>query len=149
MTNYLTTFPGFYETKDMRMIDDDGYISIMARTDDVICTAGYRLSTGAMEEILLKHSCVTDCAVFGVKDKLKGEVPIGLVVVTEEKEGLINELVTSKLAIVKALPKTRSGKTLRGTMRKIANGEDYTVTPTIEDATVLTDLTQVILMLLE
>jgi propionyl-CoA synthetase len=121
-------------------------------------------STGlahAVEEILLDHSCVTDCAVFGVKDKLKGEVPIGLVVITEEKEGLISELVVrvraklgshsnfKKLAIVKALPKTRSGKVLRGTMRKIANGEEYTVTPTIKDVTVLTDLTPVILKLLE
>jgi propionyl-CoA synthetase len=114
-----------------------------------------------VEEILLEHSCVTDCAVFGVKNKLKGEVPIGLVVVTEEKEGLISELVArvkaklgshsnfKKLAIVKALPKTRSGKVLRGTMRKIANGEEYSVTPTIEDATVLADLTPVILKLLQ
>ncbi|KAL3805967.1 hypothetical protein ACHAW5_002503 [Stephanodiscus triporus] len=161
ISEYLTKFPGYYETKDAGIIDDDGYISIMARTDDVICTAGYRLSTGAMEEILLEHSCVTDCAVFGVNDKLRGEVPIGLVVVTDEKEGLISELVAhvratlgshsnlKKLAIVKALPKTRSGKVLRGTMRKIANGEDYIVTPTIEDATVLTDLTPVILKLVE
>jgi propionyl-CoA synthetase len=112
-----------------------------------------------VEEILLEHTCVTDCAVFGVKDKLKGEVPIGLVVVTEEKEGLIGELVArvraklgshanfKKVAVVRALPKTRSGKVLRGTMKKIANGEDYTVTPTIEDATVLTDLTPLILKL--
>jgi propionyl-CoA synthetase len=118
-------------------------------------------STHTVEEILLEHSCVTDCAVFGVNDKLRGEVPIGLVVVTDETEGLISELVAhvraklgshsnlKKLAIVKALPKTRSGKVLRGTMRKIANGEDYTVTPTIEDATVLTDLTPVILKLVE
>ena len=117
--------------------------------------------THTVEEILLEHSCVTDCAVFGVKDELKGEVPIGLVVVTEEKEGLISELVArvkaklgshsnfKKLGIVKALPKTRSGKVLRGTMRKIANGEKYSVTPTIEDATVLTDLTPAILKLLE
>lgn len=118
-------------------------------------------SAHAVEEILLEHTCVTDCAVFGVKDKLKGEVPIGLVVVTEEKEGLIGELVArvraklgshanfKKVAVVRALPKTRSGKVLRGTMKKIANGEDYTVTPTIEDATVLTDLTPLILKLVD
>ena len=117
-------------------------------------------SAHAVEEILLEHTCVTDCAVFGVKDKLS-EVPIGLVVVTEEKEGLIGELVAHVrdkldshanfkiLAVVRALPKTRSGKVLRGTMKKIANGEDYTVTPTIKDATVLTDLTPLILKLVD
>mmetsp|Transcript_7349 Transcript_7349/g.16018 ORF Transcript_7349/g.16018 Transcript_7349/m.16018 type:complete len:215 (+) Transcript_7349:734-1378(+) len=160
---YLTKFPGYYDTMDAGVIDDDGYISILSRTDDIISTAGYRLSTGAMEEILLDHPDVTDCAIVGVRDELKGEVPMGFVVVAsadiiastadEEREGrLIGELVASvrktlgvhanlnKIAVVKALPKTRSGKVLRGTMRKIANGEEYTVTPTIEDPNVFADL---------
>mmetsp|Transcript_29051 Transcript_29051/g.55041 ORF Transcript_29051/g.55041 Transcript_29051/m.55041 type:complete len:158 (+) Transcript_29051:348-821(+) len=148
---------------DAGAIDDDGYISILSRTDDIISTAGYRLSTGAMEEMLLEHPNVTDCAVVGVKDELKGEVPMGFVVVSndedeEKREGrlICDELVASvrktlgvhanlnKIAVVKALPKTRSGKVLRGTMRKIANGEEYVVTPTIEDPNVFTDLKPVI-----
>jgi len=153
---YLTKFPGYYDTMDAGVIDEDGYVSIMARTDDIISTAGYRLSTGAMEEILLEHPNVTDCAVVGVKDELKGEVPVGFVVVSKETGSLIEELVASvkktlglhanlkKIAVVKALPKTRSGKVLRGTMRKIANGEEYTVTPTIEDPNVFADLKPVI-----
>ena len=156
---YLTKFPGYYDTMDSGIVDEEGYVHIMARTDDVICTAGYRLSTGGMEEILLEHSEVTDCAVIGVKDELKGEVPMGFVVVTQEREGLLSDLVAhvreklgshanlNKVAVVKALPKTRSGKVLRGTMRKIANGEEYTVTPTIEDPNVFTDLSPVILKL--
>lgn len=153
---YLTKFPGYYDTMDAGVIDEDGYVSIMARTDDIICTAGYRISTGAIEEILLEHSDVTDCAVIGVKDTLKGEVPMGFVVVSQERDGLISDLVAhvreklgahanlKKVAVVKALPKTRSGKVLRGTMRKIANGEEYTITPTIEDANVFDDLSPVI-----
>ena len=156
---YLMKFPGYYDTMDAGIIDEDGYVSIMARTDDIICTSGYRLSTGAMEEILLEHSEVTDAAVFGVKDELKGEVPMGFVVVSRERDGLTSDLVAhvreklgshanlKKVAVVKALPKTRSGKVLRGTMRKIANGEEYTVTPTIEDPNVFADLTPIILEL--
>ena len=159
ISEYLTKFPGYYDTMDAGIIDSDGYVSIMARTDDVICTSGYRLSTGSMEEILLEHHEVTDCAVFGVKDELKGEIPVGFVVVSEERDGLISDLVAhvreklgshsnlKNLAIVKALPKTRSGKILRGTMRKIANGEEYTITPTIEDIRVFDDLTPAILKL--
>ena len=145
ISEYLTKFPGHYDTSDAGIVDEDGYVSIMARTDDIICTSGYRLSTGSMEEILLDHDEVTDCCVFGVKDELKGEIPVGFVVVSDEREGLISELVAhvreklgshsnlKKVAVVPALPKTRSGKILRGTMRKIANGEAYTITPTIED----------------
>lgn len=156
---YLTKFPGYYDTMDAGTVDEEGYVSVMARTDDVICTAGYRLSTGAMEEILLEHEEVTDCAVIGVRDELKGEVPMAFVVTTEEREGLLGELVEhvrqklgvhsnlKKVAVVKALPKTRSGKVLRGTMRKIANGEEYTVTPTIEDPRVFDVLSPVILKL--
>mmetsp|Transcript_15635 Transcript_15635/g.37550 ORF Transcript_15635/g.37550 Transcript_15635/m.37550 type:complete len:406 (-) Transcript_15635:66-1283(-) len=160
ISEYLNKYPGYYDTMDAGTIDEDGYISIMARTDDIICTAGYRLSTGAMEEILLEHSGVTDCAVIGVRDDLKGEVPVGFVVLSsEEQEGLIKELVMhvreklgshanlKKVAVVKALPKTRSGKVLRGTMKNIANGEEYTVTPTIEDPNVFDELSPVILKL--
>lgn len=163
---YLTSFPGYYDTKDAGMIDSDGYVHVMTRTDDIINTSGMRLSTGAMEEILLEHPDVTDCAVFGVKDVLKGEVPCGFVVVSPERDPskepeLLNELVDmvrkklgpvsnfKKVAVVSALPKTRSGKVLRGTMRKIANREEYTVAPTIEDPKVIDDLIPVILKLVD
>ena len=157
---YLEKFPGYYDTKDAGMIDDEDYIHILARTDDVICTSGYRLSTGVMEEILLEHDHVLDCCVIGVNDKLKGEVPAAFVVVSEEQsEGLIDELINSvrtklgahanlkKVAFVKALPKTRSGKILRGTMRKMANREEFQITPTIEDIAVIDELKPVILKL--
>jgi len=124
----------------------------MGRSDDVINTAGHRLSTGAMEEILMDHPEVADCAVFGMKDSLKGEIPIGFIVTnansTVDEEDVCRELIQSvremlgpvasfkKVAVVKGLPKTRSGKILRSTMAKIANGQPYTVTPTIEDATI-------------
>jgi len=156
---YLEKFPGYYDTMDAGMIDDEGYVHILARTDDVICTSGYRLSTGVMEEILMGHDHVGDCCVIGVNDKLKGEVPVAFVVVSEESEGLIDELVhrvrtklgahanLRKIALVKALPKTRSGKILRGTMRKIANREEFKITPTIEDAGVIDELKPVILKL--
>ena len=131
--------------------------NIMGRTDDVINTAGHRLSTGSMEEILMEHPKVADCAVIPVNDDIKGQVPVGLVVCiagTESKDhekirGEVNQLVREemgpvasfkKVGIVKGLPKTRSGKTLRGTMAKIANGQTYTITPTIEDATVFDHL---------
>ena len=158
---YLSKFHGFYDTMDAGIIDEDGYVSIVARTDDIICTSGYRLSTGSIEEILLEHPAVTDCAVIGVKDEMKGEIPVGFVVVSKESEGLISDLVArvreklgahasfKKVAVVKALPKTRSGKVLRGTMRKIANREEYTLTPTIEDPNVFNDLSPVILSLVQ
>jgi hypothetical protein len=146
---YLTKYPGFYDTGDAAFIDDHGYIHIMGRTDDIINTAGHRLSTGAMEEILMDHPEVADCAVIPAKDVVKGQVPVGFVVVnkgsTIDPEQLKSELIQSvrdalgpvasfkKVAILRALPKTRSGKILRSTMAKIANGEAYTVTPTIED----------------
>lgn len=158
---YLSKFHGFYDTMDAGIIDEDGYVSIVARTDDIICTSGYRLSTGSIEEILLEHPAVTDCAVIGVKDEMKGEVPVGFVVVSQESEGLISDLVArvreklgahasfKKVAVVKALPKTRSGKVLRGTMRKIANREEYKLTPTIEDPNVFKELSPVILSLVQ
>ena len=149
---YLTKYPGYYDTGDSGHIDADGYVSVMGRNDDIINTAGHRLSTGGMEEILLDHPDVADAAVIGVNDELKGEIPIGFVVAfagcTTDDAVLRKELVQrvrqelgpvasfKKVAVVPALPKTRSGKILRGTMRKIGNGQDYTITPTIEDPTI-------------
>jgi propionyl-CoA synthetase len=153
---YLTKYPGFYDTGDAAYKDDDGYVYIMGRTDDIINTAGHRLSTGAMEEILMDHPEVADCAVIPVKDALKGEVPVGFVITnkgsTMDTEQLQAELVQSVrdqlgpvasfklVGVVKALPKTRSGKILRSTMAKIANGLPYTITPTIEDPNIFEQL---------
>lgn len=152
MKEYLVQHPGYYTTGDEGIIDEEGYIHILGRTDDVINTAGHRLSTGSMEEILLHHPYVADCAVIGVKDEIKGEVPIGFVTTTKgwdenivPESQICEELVQAvrnelgpvasfkKVRIVQSLPKTRSGKILRGTMKKIANGEAYVITPTIED----------------
>jgi len=150
---YVTEIPGFYVTGDGGHIDEDGYLFIMGRIDDVINVAGHRLSTGAMEEIVAKHQDVAECAVLGANEQLKGEVPVGFAVlkagVEREPDEIVKELVQmvrsdigavacfKQCAIVKALPKTRSGKTLRATMRKIVNGEKYTVPSTIEDESVL------------
>ncbi len=150
---YVTEIPGFYVTGDGGHIDEDGYLFIMGRIDDVINVAGHRLSTGAMEEIVAKHQDVAECAVLGANEQLKGEVPVGFAVlkagVDRDPDEIVKELVQmvrsdigavacfKQCAIVKALPKTRSGKTLRATMRKIVNGEEYTVPSTIEDESVL------------
>jgi propionyl-CoA synthetase len=150
---YVTEIPGYYLTGDGGYVDNDGYLFIMGRVDDVINVAGHRLSTGAMEEIVAKHKDVAECAVLGANDQLKGEVPIGFAVlkagVDRDHDEISRELVQmvrselgavacfKECAIVKALPKTRSGKTLRATMRKIANSEEYTVPSTIEDESVL------------
>lgn len=161
LKDYLSKYPGYYETGDSAFVDDDGYVYIMGRTDDVINTAGHRLSTGSMEEILMEHAKVADCAVIGVDDKIKGQVPVGFVVCIagtqeEDHDQIREELIQlvrdemgpvasfKKVGIVKALPKTRSGKTLRGTMSKIANGESFKITPTIEDPTVFDHLTPAI-----
>jgi len=146
---YFARFPGHYETGDAAIIDEDGYIHILGRTDDVINTAGHRLSPGAMEEVLMEHAEVADCAVIPVKDALKGTVPAGFVVLNagstvdhgvlrDELRGMVRESLGPvaafrKVAVVARLPKTRSGKVLRGTMSRIANGEAWTITPTIED----------------
>ena len=146
---YLTTFPGFYETGDAGFIDDDGYIHVMSRTDDVINVAGHRLSTGAIEEVLAGHADVAECAVIGAADRLKGQLPLGFLVLKAGVERDINEIVGEAVHLVREqvgpvaafknavvvprLPKTRSGKILRGTMRKIADSEDYAVPATIED----------------
>jgi len=150
---YVTEIEGFYVTGDGGYIDEDGYLFIMGRMDDVINVAGHRLSTGAMEEIVAKHKDIAECAVLGAKDQLKGEVPIGFAVLKAGVEREPNEIVSDlvqmvrselgavacfrQCAIVSALPKTRSGKILRGTMRKIANGEEYPVPSTIEDSSAL------------
>ena len=153
---YLETYPGYYNTSDAGFIDADGYVFIMGRTDDIINVAGHRLSTGGMEEVLAAHPAVAECAVVGIHDALKGEQPCGFVVlkagVTQSPVEIEKELVALvrerigpvaafKLALTVArLPKTRSGKILRATMKKIADGQDYAVPATIEDASVLGEI---------
>jgi propionyl-CoA synthetase len=153
---YLARFPGWYETADAGYRDENGYLWIMSRTDDVINVAGHRLSTGAMEEVLAGHPDVAECAVIGVADALKGQLPLGLAVLkagaSRSEEEIVPELVARvrdaigpvaafKLAaLVDRLPKTRSGKILRGTMRAIADGETPKVPPTIDDPAVLDEI---------
>jgi propionyl-CoA synthetase len=155
---YLTTFPGWYKTGDAGMVDEDGDVWVMGRTDDVINVAGHRLSTGTMEEVLAGHPDVAECAVIARADALKGEIPFGLVVlkagcnrsasdVQAELVALVREKIGPVAAfkdalVVARLPKTRSGKILRATMRKIANGEAVTVPATIEDPAVLDQITE-------
>jgi len=155
---YVTEIPGFYVTGDGGYIDEDDYLFIMGRVDDVINVAGHRLSTGAMEEIIARHRDVAECAVLGANDQLKGQVPVGFAVlkagVNRDQDKMAEELVQMvrsdlgaiacfrKCAFVDALPKTRSGKILRGTMRKIVDGENYSIPSTIEDASVLDDITR-------
>ena len=154
--SYLDTFPGYYETGDAGMIDEDGYLYIMARTDDVINVAGHRLSTGAMEEVLAAHPDVAECAVIGVTDTLKGQAPVGFLCLNSgagrDHADVAAEVVRSvrekvgpvaafKLAVVvDRLPKTRSGKILRGTMVKIADGEEFKMPATIDDPVVLDEI---------
>ena len=156
--NYMTTYPGYYQTYDAGHIDEDGYVWIMSRTDDIINVAGHRLSTGAIEEVLAEHPNVAECAVIGIADKLKGQIPIGLLAlkagVTKDKKDIISECVKMvrekvgpvaafKIAIVvKRLPKTRSGKVLRGTVRKIADNEPYKMPATIDDPAILDEIKQ-------
>jgi propionyl-CoA synthetase len=153
---YLEEFPGFYKTADAGFIDEDGYLYIMARTDDIINVAGHRLSTGGMEEVLAAHPDVAECAVLGVADDLKGQLPVGFLVlksgVNREHAEIIAEVIAMvrekigpvaafKLAAVIArLPKTRSGKILRGTIQKIADNEDYKIPATIDDPTILDEI---------
>ncbi|WP_181701181.1 propionyl-CoA synthetase [Chthonobacter albigriseus] len=153
---YLEEFPGYYKTADAGMMDDDGYLFIMSRTDDIINVAGHRLSTGAMEEVLASHPDVAECAVIGVVDALKGQAPCGFVVlkagVTKEAAAIEKELVTlvrdkigpvaafKTAVVVDRLPKTRSGKILRGTMRQIADGEDFRMPATIDDPSILDEI---------
>jgi propionyl-CoA synthetase len=154
--SYLSHFPGYYETADAGYMDEDGYLYVMARTDDIINVAGHRLSTGAMEEVLATHPHVAECAVIGIADPLKGQVPIGFVVLKAgvakpaadiEKECLslirerIGAVASLRLAtVVPRLPKTRSGKILRSTMRKIADREEFKIPATIDDPVILDEV---------
>lgn len=155
-SSYLTAFPGYYETGDAGFIDEDGYVHVMSRTDDVINVAGHRLSTGAIEEVLAAHKDVAECAVIGAADELKGQLPLGFLVLKAGVDRDVNDIVAEtvlmvrehvgpvavfkKAVVVARLPKTRSGKILRGTMRKIADGEEYRVPATIEDPVVLDEV---------
>jgi len=154
--SYLSRYPGYYLTGDAGFKDDDGYVYIMSRVDDIINVAGHRLSTGAMEEVLAGHPDVAECAVVGVADDLKGEVPVGFVVtkagvvrgddeivreLVERVRGNIGPVAAFKTAmVVKRLPKTRSGKILRGTMKRIADGVEYNVPATIDDPAILGEI---------
>ncbi|MBI9090561.1 MAG: propionyl-CoA synthetase [Desulfobacterium sp.] len=153
---YLEEFPGYYKTADAGYIDEEGYIYVMTRTDDIINVAGHRLSTGAMEEVLANHPLVAECAVMGVDDQLKGQVPLGFLVlnagVTESHDKIIKEAIQmvrdqigpvaafKTATVVKRLPKTRSGKILRGTMRSIADCKAYKVPATIDDPAILDEI---------
>jgi propionyl-CoA synthetase len=154
--SYLTTFPGYYETGDAGMIDEDGYVSIMARTDDVINVAGHRLSTGAMEEVLAGHPDVAECAVIGVDDALKGQLPMGFLCLKKgcdrDHAAIVSECVRlvrdrigpvaafKEAVVVDRLPKTRSGKILRGVMGRIADGKDWNMPATIDDPAILGEI---------
>ena len=152
--SYLSEFPGYYKTGDAGFIDEDGYVYVMTRTDDVINVSGHRLSTGAMEEVLASHQDVAECAVIGVADELKGQVPLGFLVLKAgvdpgRRETIVREVVQmvrerigpvaafKTAVIVNGLPKTRSGKILRGIMQKIADSEAYKMPATIDDSSIL------------
>ena len=155
--SYLTEFPGYYKTADAGYLDEDGYLYVMSRTDDIINVAGHRLSTGGMEEVLAEHADVAECAVIGIADRLKGQVPIGFLVLNSgvnrevgEIEAEAVQLIRDRIGpvaafktamVVKRLPKTRSGKILRGTMRKIADGEEWAAPATIDDPAILDEIT--------
>jgi propionyl-CoA synthetase len=155
--SYLSEFPGYYKTGDAGFIDEDGYVFVMTRTDDVINVAGHRLSTGAIEEVLASHPEIAECAVIGVEDEIKGQVPLGLLVlksgvgpdrsipiirdVVRMVRDRIGPVAAFKTAVVvKRLPKTRSGKILRGTMQKIADRQDYKIPATIDDPAILGEI---------
>ncbi len=156
LRTYTTVYPGYYHTADAGFVDDDGYLWVMGRTDDIINVAGHRLSTGAMEEVLASHPAVAECAVTGVHDTIKAEVPLGFVVtksgtaITDENlardlvgmvRSRIGPIASFKDVVrVRRLPKTRSGKILRGTMKKIADGAEYRVPATIDDPAILDEI---------
>jgi propionyl-CoA synthetase len=156
--SYFSKFPGYYETGDAGYIDENGYVFVMARTDDVINVAGHRLSTGAMEEVLSDHDDVAECAVIGVADQMKGQLPLGLLVLNsgvtrapaevvadaiQNMRDRIGPVAAFKLcAVVERLPKTRSGKILRGTMRSIADGEPWKMPATIDDPLILDEIAE-------
>ncbi|MBU4010894.1 MAG: AMP-binding protein, partial [Proteobacteria bacterium] len=158
---YLKEFAGYYKTADAGFIDEDGYVYVMTRTDDVINVAGHRLSTGGMEEVLSDHPDVAECAVLGVEDQLKGQIPLGFIVlkagVKRSNEEIIKEIVkmvrdrigavaSFKIAtVVKRLPKTRSGKILRGTIQKIADNKEYKMPATIDDPGILDEIKEALI----
>ena len=152
----MAEYPGYYATSDAGIIDEDGYVFIMARTDDIINVAGHRLSTGAMEEVIASHPDIAECAVVGKADVLKGQMPLGLFVTNDgarrnakELEAELIKLVRAKIGAVAAfkcavevprLPKTRSGKVLRGTVQKIADGQEYKMPAAIDDPAILDEI---------
>jgi propionyl-CoA synthetase len=154
---YLSEYPGYYKTGDAGFIDADGYVSVMTRVDDVINVAGHRLSTGQLEEVLGSHNDVAECAVVGVADELKGQVPLGFLVLksgvnrpAEEITREVVQMVRDRIGpvaffksalVVPRLPKTRSGKILRGTMQKIADGQPWKMPATIDDPAALAEIT--------
>ena len=156
---YLSSYPGFYQTGDAGLMDEDDYIYVMSRTDDIINVAGHRLSTGAMEEVLAAHPDVAECAVIGIADALKGQVPLGLLVLKKGAARAHDEIVKDvvqavrdrigpvagfkRALVIQRLPKTRSGKILRGTLQKIADGEIYSVPATIDDPAILDEIATV------
>ena len=156
VNKYLRDFDGYYTTADAGYIDEDGYIYVMARTDDIINVAGHRLSTGAMEEVLADHPDVAECAVLGVEDNLKGQLPLGFLVlnagVTRSNDDIVREVVDmirerigpvsafKTATVVERLPKTRSGKILRGVMRQIADNKSYRMPATIDDPAILKEI---------
>ena len=153
---YLSTYPGYYETADAGFMDENGYVHVMARTDDIINVAGHRLSTGALEEVLTSHPDVAECAVVGVADDLKGQLPIGFLVLQAGTERSSDDVVSDVVhairnsvgpvasfksaVVVDRLPKTRSGKILRGTIAKIADGTPWSMPPTIDDPAIFDEL---------
>ncbi|MFP6871160.1 MAG: propionyl-CoA synthetase [Nitrospinota bacterium] len=158
--SYLSEYPGYYKTADAGYIDDDGYLYVMSRTDDIINVAGHRLSTGAMEEVLASHPDVAECAVIGMRDDFKGQLPLGFLVLNAginrgagEVEDEAVQLVRDKIGpvasfkqaiVVQRLPKTRSGKILRSSMAKIVDGEEYKTPATIEDPAVLSEISEAV-----
>lgn len=155
--SYLSEYPGYYLTADAGFKDEDGYLFIMSRTDDIINVAGHRLSTGGMEEVLSGHPDVAECAVVGVHDELKGEIPVGFVVlkagVLRDPDIIVQELIQrvreqigpvasfKVAAVIDRLPKTRSGKILRGAIKKIADGNEYRMPAIIDDPLILGEIT--------
>jgi propionyl-CoA synthetase len=155
--SYFARFPGYYQTGDAGFIDEDGYVFVMTRTDDVINVSGHRLSTGAMEEVLASHPDVAECAVIGVADELKGQVPVGFLVVKAGVEhsrmgaiaGEVVQMVRERIGpvaafktaiVVRRLPKTRSGKILRGIMQKMADSQEFKMPATIDDPSILPEI---------
>ena len=156
LESYMEEFPGYYKTADAGFIDEDDYVFVMSRTDDIINVAGHRLSTGAMEEVLAGHGDVAECAVIGVADQLKGQLPVGFLVlkagVKRNSEDIVTEVVQlvrdqigpvaafKQAVVVQRLPKTRSGKILRGTMQKVADNEEHRIPATIDDLDILEEI---------